>query len=526
MKTLPLLLILLLFAGCRSAEDAFKDGQQAEMTGNTKLAVRYYLETLRFKPDMFQAKERLAVVGQKEVDNGVSLSRNLINSGRGHEGLTQLSATENLFKQINFHAPSVRLPAEFSQLKQQGQSLARSDLFQQAQNAENNGEWDKSLSLLTEIERYSPSSDERLRILNDRVRINDKAYSQHMANADRLYKEGNYDASLDALGFAERYADNLEEEKKLTSKRSNFKTGIIITEATALKESLNKKRYLEAEKRLLELDKLQEHFEKSQLDAVRVLKTKLYNTWASDVFKSGKYRESWHLASNTLKFDSSNKEALDLQNKAIQLGTVRFALLPVISNNNAVPFVKLLDTDFNNGPARNMPPFTALVSDFDMRDAFRAFRINPQHITREQALAVAKRTRAPFVIFRELTTFRIEERFVSSRNVAIQKIDNTQSAMEIKKGVINLNSRLLVTIVDAKSGHRVFSKEGDISSKLEFEQGFLPDQPNKFKLTNEQKTLLSPPGQQDIQTLEAESAKAATDFFLKIVFPEMENLIP
>ncbi|MCM8541916.1 MAG: hypothetical protein NE328_16725 [Lentisphaeraceae bacterium] len=526
MKTLPLLLILLLLSGCRSAEDAFKDGQQAEMSGNSALAVRYYLETIRLNPELFQAKQRLAVVGQQEIDRGFSTAQNSINSGNGYQGLTQLDATQSLFKQISFHAPSVRLPVGFNELQQQGQSLARSDLFQQAINSENNGEWDKALAILSDVERYNPSSDERLQLLNNRVRINDKAYNQHMINADNLYKAGNYDASLDSLGFAEKYADNLEEEKRLNNTKSNFRTGIIISEATALKESLKKQKYIEAEARLNELDKLQNHFEKSQLDAVRVLKTKLYNTWATDVFEMGKYRESWHLAGNTLKFDGNNQEALERQRKALQFGTVKFALLPVIANKNAEPFVKQIDNDFNNGPARNMPPFTNLVSDFDMRDAFRAFRINPQHITREQALAIAKRTHASFVIFRELTVFRIGDQLISSRNIPIQKVDNSQANMEVRKSAMILNSRLLITIVDSNTGHRLFSKEEDISSKLEYEQGFLSDQPNKFILTNEQKSLLEPPAQQDIQTLENSSVKLATDFFLKTIFPEMEKLVP
>ena len=211
MKTLPLLLILLLLSGCRSAEDAFKDGQQAEMSGNSALAVRYYLETIRLNPELFQAKQRLAVVGQQEIDRGFSTAQNSINSGNGYQGLTQLDATQSLFKQISFHAPSVRLPVGFNELQQQGQSLARSDLFQQAINSENNGEWDKALAILSDVERYNPSSDERLQLLNNRVRINDKSYNQHMINADNLYKAGNYDASLDSLGFAEKYADNLEE---------------------------------------------------------------------------------------------------------------------------------------------------------------------------------------------------------------------------------------------------------------------------------------------------------------------------
>ena len=621
MKILPLLAILLLFfTGCRTAEDAFKDGQSAEMSGNNKGAIRFYLETIRLNPEFIQAKQRLAVAGQKEIDNSFRSAQSLINSGRGQDGLTQLSAIENLHRQISFHAPSVKLPANFRQAQESGQAQARINLFRQAKDSEQKSEWDRALSILSDIEQFNPNSKERLQILNDRVRINDKAFKQQVSAADQLYNDGKYDQSLGALNVAAKYADNLEEEKTLNAKKLKFKNGIIISEATTLKKFINQKQFTQAETRLNNLDKLQGHFERSQLDAVRVLKSKLYNawatdsfqarrylesweiasktlkvdkqnqeaielqqksinsiviserkeldlalknkkyieaetrlnnldkiqsyfnkqqlneirllkvhlynTWASNTFKEGKYRESWHIASNTLRHSPNNQGALDLQRKAMQLGRVSYALLPIICNKNALPFVKNIDTDFNNGPARNMPPFTLLASDFDMRDAFRAFRVNPQNITREQALAVARRTQSSFVIFRELTAFRIGDQFISSRNLPILKIDNTPANMEVRKSAMILNARLLITIVDAKSGHRVFSKEQDISSRLEYEQGFLHDKPHKFKLTNKQKSLLEPPAPEDLRTLEQSSVKAATDFFLKSIFPEMEKLIP
>ena len=98
--------------------------------------------------------------------------------------------------------------------------------------------------------------------------------------------------------------------------------------------------------------------------------------------------------------------------------------------------------------------------------------------------------------------------------------------MEIRNGKLNLNAKLLITIVDARSGHRLFSKEKDISSVLEFEQGFIDGPVKNYILNNEQLSLLEPPGANDIQALEKSSSKSATDFFLKEIFPEMEKLVP
>ena len=519
-------MLVLVLSGCRSAEDAFLDAQNAERAGNNKLAVRYYLETIRLNPNMPQAKQRLGVVAQQELDSGIRRAESLIRNGDGNQGLAQLDATKALHNQVKFHAPGVRLPQNFNHLKDQAQTQVRGDLFRQAKAAEQRKEWDKALALLSDLERYNPSSKDRMKILGDRDRINDKAFKDQLSGAEELFKQGKYPESLGALDAAAKYADKLDKENLLKSKKSKFRTDIIISEATALKANMDKKRFIEAADRLKGLDNLKQFFEKPQLDAIRVLNTKLYNSWADDLFKAGKFRESWHRAGDALKFENSNQEALDIQRKALQLGRVNFVLLPIIHNKKDAPFIKKIDTDFNNGPARNMPPFTLLVSDFDLRDAFRAFRVNPQNITREQALNVARRTNASFVIFRELTAYRMEEQFVSSRTIPVKKKDNTPSTMEVKKGVIKLNSRLLVTIVDAKSGHRIFSKEGDISSKLEFEQGFLKEPIKNLALTNEQRSLLEPPAQQDFETAEKASVKTATDFFLKTIFPEMEKVVP
>ena len=518
--------IILLFAGCRSAEDAFKDAQQAELAGNNRLAVRYYLETLRLKPDMFQAKDRLAVVGQKALDTEYNEAERLVKGGRGLDGLQQIQATENLHRQISFHAPNVKIPGNMNLLKDQAQTLVRSDLFRKTKDAVQNSSWDEALGYLTQIEGYNPSSNDREQIIAVRSAVNDRAFHQHIQAAENLFNGGKYSESLSALETAAKYADNLEEENLLNEKRGKYRNNIIISEANALKEYLAKKQYLEASERLNKLDSLKGQFEKSQLDALRVLNIKLYNTWADDLFKQGKYRESWHRAADVFKFEENNKEALDLQHKALQLGRTSFALLPIITNKDGEEFTKEVDSDFNNGPARNLPPFTALVADFDLRDAFRAFRINPQRITREQALAVARRTKAQFIIFRELTAYRLEQQFTSTRNIAVQKADNSQGVMEIRNGKLNLNAKLLITIVDARSGHRLFSKEKDISSVLEFEQGFLDGPVKNYILNNQQISLLDPPGANDIQALEKSSSKSATDFFLKVIFPEMEKLVP
>jgi hypothetical protein len=540
------IITLLCLCGCRSAEDAFNDGRQAELSGNNQRAISYYIEAIRLKPELLDATTRLETVGEKHMSSIIDRAQQDINQKRGFAGLTQLTKAEALKRQLNPYTANVKLPSHFAKMRVDAQQIVISNRFSDASNAERSAKWDEALGYLSEINQYNPTSSQRLQLLKSQTRIKDIAFKQELDSADRYFSEKKWQAALDGLKKAKKYADNLSEDQLLSERSEKFKNGVIIQEATALKGELDRKDWPAAENRIKRLDTLNSSLDKRQQDAIRLLKGKVYNSWATDLFKQRKYRESWHRSADVLKYDPDNQEAVNRQTKARKLGTQNFLLLPIIHSNQSKNLAWEVNSSFNNGPARNMPPFTALVKDFDLQEAIRAFKVDPQRMTRNQAVAIARRTQANFVIFREITLYRIEQQFTSKRTEIVklnvppqakppknqgnnppQVQVPTTTKIEIKKGNLILKGTIRFSVIDDQTGHSLFSEEGKIDSVLEFEQAF-PDRPLKdLILTEKQNSLLEPPGNaKDLLQLEKSAAATATDFFLKTVLPKLEVLVP
>lgn len=533
MKALyTILFTLLLFTGCRSAEDAFNDGRQAEAAGNNQQAVNYYIEAIRLKPEFLESTTRLETVGKKLMTSIILQAKQNLEQRNGVGALAQLKRARSLKRRTSPYTANVNLPSNLETLEKSAQQVVIKKLFNQVFQAERGSQWDQALKLLNDIKQYQPNSDQQRRLFSDQRRILDIAFKEKISIADQQFKNSQWQLALDTLEMAKKYADNLSEDKMLSERHDNFRNGIIIKEATALKTELQSKNWFAAEKRMKKLDTLGSSLDKRQLQAIRVLKEKLYNAWADDLFKQKKYRQSWHRSQEVLKYVAENKQAQDRQLQALKLGTQNFVLLPIIHGPKSNKLCNSIDSSFNNGPARNMPPFTSLVRDFDLREAFRAFKINPQRITRNQAIDVAKRTHANYIIFREITLYRVEGEFTKTtfQNVELakhqpNKPDSTK--LEIKTGLITLKASIRFSVVDHHTGHSILSKEGKIDSSLQFEQAF-PDRPlRELVLTDKQRSLLITPGTaQDIQQLEKEASTKATDFFLKTILPELELLVP
>jgi hypothetical protein len=425
---------ILFFCGCRSAEDAFLDGQNAEASGNLRSAVNYYAEAARLKPEMIQAKDKVADVGGRHMASLVKQAQDSNRAGKGRDTLGILNQMESLERLASPHASTVRKPANYKQIKNEAHQIIINQLLADAASAEKSAKWDDALKYYDEIEQFEPNSNQRLRILKDRTRIKDIAFKQQIDAADRYFDQGQWQTALTTLDIAKKYADNLSEDQLLKERNDKYRNGIIIKEATALKGELDRKDWKAAEDRMARLDSLKGSLEKSQLDAIRVLRARIYNTWAADLEKQNKYRSAYHKSGEALKHDPDSQEAIKRQQLAKKLGTQSFVILPFIHNNQSKNLAFEINSSFNNGPARNMPPFTTLVRDFDIQEAIRALKADPQRMTRDQAVAIARRTNASFVVFREITFYRVEGQFTNSRTESVQRRARPVTAFSVKRG--------------------------------------------------------------------------------------------
>ena len=130
------LIAILLFCGCRSAEDAYLDGQRAENMGNLRAAVNYYIEAVRLAPEMIQAKSKVADVGERVMADYMNKAKSSNRNGRGRDALSYLTQAESLERQARPIAANVKRPSSYASIKSEAQQIIITQLLADAQKAE------------------------------------------------------------------------------------------------------------------------------------------------------------------------------------------------------------------------------------------------------------------------------------------------------------------------------------------------------------------------------------------------------
>ncbi|MCM8537583.1 MAG: hypothetical protein NE334_16700 [Lentisphaeraceae bacterium] len=526
MKLSCLIIIIALLVGCRSAEDAFNDAQSAEMTGNNFRATQFYLETIRLQGDHPTAKARLQNVSEKQFKQDISRVHQNLQRKDGKAALVYIKKAENLKRIVAAYVP-LSYPSNWSNIKADANQLVIQNLFAASYKSETQGNWNEALAVLSEINNYSPTTNDRKKALEATSRINDQAYKSWLTQAESSFKTKKYKEGFAALKEAEKYADSLNERNALTDTENKYQKNLIFGKADEIKKLIDQKKFVEAEKLSQSLDHYQENFDKTFQDASRLLKAKVYSSWANDFLSQNKFRQAWTKTQQSLEIDPQNPKVKQLANTALDAGKTEFLILPILHNKTSKVLSRIINESLKSESYSKFSPFVQVTPEFDLNDAVRALRVNTQRITREDAMRMAERVGARFAVFREITDYRVQSQFTKTQKVNIKRKDQTPTQLVVKSGIFSLISKLRITVIDAQTGHRIFGEEVSLNSKLEFNQAFPSEHPNQLILPEKYASIINPPGtQEDIATLEGESAKIATGFFNKEIIPQMEALVP
>ncbi|MCM8532126.1 MAG: hypothetical protein NE330_13275 [Lentisphaeraceae bacterium] len=526
MKTYFLVILLVLLVGCRSAEDAFNDAQSAEMTGNNFRATQFYLETIRLQGDHPTAKARLQNVSEKQFKQDISRVHQNLQRKDGKAALVYIKKAENLKRMVAAYVP-LSYPSNWLDMKADANQFIIENLFVASYKSESQGNWDQALISLSEINNYSPSTADRKKTLNIISRINDQAYKAWLAQAESSFNAKKYKEGFAALKEASKYADSLNERNTLTDTENKYQKNLIFGKADEIKKLIDQKNFVEAEKLSQTLDNYQDNFDKTFQDASRLLKAKVYSSWANHFLSQNKFRQAWAKTQQSLEIDPQNPKVKQLADTALAAGKTEFLILPILHNKNSKNLSRSINEGLKSESYSKLSPFVHVTPDFDLNDAVRALRVNTQRITREDAMRMADRVGARFAIFREITDYRVQSQFTKTQKVNIKRKDQTPTQLVVKSGIFSLISKLRITVIDAKTGHRILGEEVSLNSKLEFSQAFPNEHPNQLILPEKYASIINPPGTaEDMATLEGESAKIATGFFNKEMIPQMEGLIP
>jgi hypothetical protein len=527
MRIISLLLFLLLFIGCRSAEDAFNDGRQAETNGNKLRAVQFYTETIRLDANHPTVHDRLQAISSSLMQKYQNSLQSKITEQNGQGALAYIQKSESLLRIVAPYNSNLQLPTNWQSLKSQANRLEIDRYFSESEASIKQGQWDNALVSLNRISSHQPSRQDRQRVIDLNSQINDLAFAQNIERATQAQKQQKTKEALSHLERARKYADSTQEKKEIDTKKESYRNAVVMSIATQIKDLLEQNKFTQAEQKAKELDLYQGQFGESQKDATRLLKAKVYSTWAESLAKQAKFRQAWLMNQEALKYDPKNPATLQALSKAEQQGRKSFTILPILFSQSSRELSHHIENDFKNTSLPKSLPFISFTSDFDLKDALRAFKIHPQTITREQAIRICQRTKASYAIFREITGYRLEKKFTGSRHEQVKRHDKTLTKMLIKKGSLTLKSSMRFTIIDANTGHRLVSEEISLDNTIVFEQAFPDEDPNRLLLTKKQAAYFDAPGSpRDIVTLEKKSTELAIGFFTDKILPAMEKLIP
>ncbi|NQZ60243.1 MAG: hypothetical protein HRT88_22560, partial [Lentisphaeraceae bacterium] len=452
MKQLLILpLLIFIFCSCRSAENAFNDGRQAEYAGNNRNAARFYMEAIRLKPETDAALKALERVGQRVIDKDIKDAIKFSTQKRPLSYLKSLKTGERQYRQMTAYSQTFILPGNFDHLLKDAKNKCVIHFFNEAKIAENKKQWDKSLQILTGIYDYEPNPQQQHDIKNSTERVKNLAFTQIKNQANTLFKQEKWPQSLQTLNLAAKYSDNPAKEELLNKIRQEYLRQIILTSAMRVKTELDINNFLGAGIHLSSLNNMDSFFSQSHKDSIRLLYSKINNKWAAHLFHKDQYRLAWHKASEVFQYDAENAQARALQKKAMQLGRTSFVVLPIIHSNESKNLALECVTSFNNGPARNMPPLCGLTSDFALRNAIRLLRITPQRMTRNNAMRIAQRTDAQYIVFRELTDHRNKEQEISHHSETVKRKDGTTTKINITKNVLTVSATMRYTLIDAET---------------------------------------------------------------------------
>ena len=214
MKYLLISLALLIFCGCRSAENAFEDGRQAEMLGQDVQAMSYYMESLRLDEKFLDSRERLIFVGSKIIDKEIGKAEKAIQNDQGRQALSFLDKAEARQRGLAAYVSQVRLPNSFEALRTKARYLAIENVFKRSEKARRQKTWAESLSILASLEELNPNNELKQRATDLEHVIRVEALDYYLLEIKNNVERKKWSQSHRSLSQAEVYLRSPEDRKQ------------------------------------------------------------------------------------------------------------------------------------------------------------------------------------------------------------------------------------------------------------------------------------------------------------------------
>jgi tetratricopeptide (TPR) repeat protein len=186
MKQRPFIAIVSLFlimvlVGCVSVEKRYKKGQELERKGRLEEAAQRYITVLTKDPNMEDARQRLADVGSRLVDDYLAQARAAEADGLYESAAAAINRIDSLRGRTGQVGFTLSVPDDYADFRLEMIDAAVASLFRQGEELENAGNWAEALRRYERMLPYPLASDQRRRVDEARGRVLIRWGEQDMA---------------------------------------------------------------------------------------------------------------------------------------------------------------------------------------------------------------------------------------------------------------------------------------------------------------------------------------------------------
>jgi tetratricopeptide (TPR) repeat protein len=164
------LFLLTALAGCVSVEKRYRKGQQLESQGRLEEAAQRYIAVLTRDPTREDARQRLADVGSRMVDEYLAQARADEADGLYESAVAAILRIDGLMGRTEQVGVALSVPDDYADFRRNMVDAAVASLFRQGEDLERAGNWPDSLRKYEQMLPYPLASDQRRRVDDARGR--------------------------------------------------------------------------------------------------------------------------------------------------------------------------------------------------------------------------------------------------------------------------------------------------------------------------------------------------------------------
>jgi tetratricopeptide (TPR) repeat protein len=158
-------------AGCVSADKRVKQAQEYEAEGRLEKAAQRYIAALSKDPAREDARQSLADVGARMIDDYLAQARAYEQEGRYENAVSALDLVESLRARTDRVGVMLPVPGDYEDFRREMIVAAVASLFQQGEDLEGAGNWPEASRRYERLRAYPLTPDEALAVDEARARV-------------------------------------------------------------------------------------------------------------------------------------------------------------------------------------------------------------------------------------------------------------------------------------------------------------------------------------------------------------------